>query len=99
MRYFTLENSVQDFAYFAQNVELPFTNGTRAAPPPQTAWIVTGESRRDTSTTLSESHGGGSYPGALAAYVKQTFPDLFYAAYGSSAPVQASSLDRLLVRS
>ncbi|KAJ7841314.1 peptidase S28 [Mycena olivaceomarginata] len=70
MRYFTLENSVQDFAYFAQNVELPFTNGTRAAPPPQTAWIVT----------------GGSYPGALAAYVKQTFPDLFYAAYGSSAP-------------
>ncbi|KAJ7671591.1 serine carboxypeptidase S28-domain-containing protein [Mycena polygramma] len=75
MRYFTLENSVQDFAYFAQNVKLPFTNGTKALPPPETAWIVT----------------GGSYPGALAAYVKQTFPDIFYAAYGSSAPVQAIS--------
>ncbi|KAJ7056562.1 peptidase S28 [Mycena amicta] len=75
MKYFTLENSVKDFAQFALNVELPFTNGTKAMPPPETAWIL----------------NGGSYPGALAAYAKQTFPDLFYASYASSAPVQAIS--------
>ncbi|KAJ7039614.1 peptidase S28 [Mycena alexandri] len=75
MKYFTLENAVQDFAHFAQNVKLPFTNGTRAAPPPITPWIV----------------AGGSYPGALAAYVKKTFPNIFYAAYATSAPVQAIS--------
>ncbi|KAJ7678494.1 serine carboxypeptidase S28-domain-containing protein [Mycena rosella] len=76
MKYFTIENSVQDFAYFAQNVVLPFSNGTNTTmAPPNVPWIVT----------------GGSYPGALAAYVKQTFPDLFYAAYASSAPVQAIS--------
>ncbi|KAJ7454756.1 peptidase S28 [Mycena latifolia] len=75
MRYFTIENSVQDFAYFAKNVKLPFTNGTKTMAPPQVPWIVT----------------GGSYPGALAAYVKTTFPDLFYAAYATSAPVQAIS--------
>ncbi|KAK7032840.1 serine carboxypeptidase S28-domain-containing protein [Favolaschia claudopus] len=74
MRYFTLENSVQDYAYFAKNVQLPFTNGTKALPPPETAWILT----------------GGSYPGLLAAYAKQTFPDLFYVSYGSSAPVEVT---------
>ncbi|KAJ7106499.1 peptidase S28 [Mycena crocata] len=75
MKYFTIENSVQDFAHFAKNVELPFTNETRIMAPPDAPWILT----------------GGSYPGALAAYAKHTFPDLFYAAYASSAPVQAIS--------
>ncbi|KAJ7086092.1 peptidase S28 [Mycena belliarum] len=75
MKYFTLENSVEDFAYFAKNVELPFTDGTRVMAPPQVPWILT----------------GGSYPGALAAYVKKTFPRLFYASYATSAPVQAIS--------
>ncbi|KAJ7510413.1 serine carboxypeptidase S28-domain-containing protein [Mycena galericulata] len=75
MKYFTIQNAVQDFAYFAQNVKLPFTTGTKATPPPNTPWIV----------------AGGSYPGALSAYVKHTFPNLFYAAYATSAPVQAIS--------
>ncbi|KAJ7510412.1 peptidase S28 [Mycena galericulata] len=75
MKYFTIQNAVQDFAYFALNVELPFTTGTKATPPPNTPWIV----------------AGGSYPGVLSAYVKHTFPDLFYAAYATSAPVQAIS--------
>ncbi|KAJ6468409.1 peptidase S28 [Mycena sanguinolenta] len=73
MKYLTLENNVQDYANFAKNVELPFASGAKAVPPPQTPWIL----------------AGGSYPGALAAYVKHTFPDLFYASYGTSGPVQA----------
>ncbi|KAJ7650700.1 peptidase S28 [Roridomyces roridus] len=75
MKYHTLENSIQDFAHFALNVELPFTSGTKALPPPTTPWITI----------------GGSYPGALSAYVKHTFPDLFWASYATSAPVQAIS--------
>ncbi|CAK5268823.1 unnamed protein product [Mycena citricolor] len=73
MKYFTIHNAVQDYAYFAQNVALPWASGAKVTPPPTTAWIL----------------NGGSYPGVLAAYVKQTFPDLFYASYATSAPVQA----------
>ncbi|KAF7375194.1 hypothetical protein MSAN_00406000 [Mycena sanguinolenta] len=73
MKYLTLENNVQDYANFAKNVKLPFASGAKAIPPPQTPWIL----------------AGGSYPGALAGYVKHTFPDLFYASYGTSGPVQA----------
>ncbi|KAJ6630993.1 serine carboxypeptidase S28-domain-containing protein [Mycena sp. CBHHK59/15] len=72
MKYFTIENAVADFAYFAQNVELPFAAGAKTMAPPTTPWIV----------------AGGSYPGALAAYVKHTYPNLFFAAYATSAPVQ-----------
>ncbi|KAF8207136.1 serine carboxypeptidase S28-domain-containing protein [Mycena galopus ATCC 62051] len=50
-------------------------SGAKATPPPHTAWIL----------------AGGSYPGALAGYVKHTFPNLFYASYGTSGPVQAIS--------
>ncbi|KAJ6548488.1 serine carboxypeptidase S28-domain-containing protein [Mycena capillaripes] len=70
MKYLTIENNVQDYAYFAQNVQLPWASGAKAVPPPQTPWIL----------------AGGSYPGALAGYVKHTFPDLFYASYGTSGP-------------
>ncbi|KAF7344257.1 hypothetical protein MVEN_01717000 [Mycena venus] len=70
MKYLTIENNVQDYAYFAQNVQLPWASGAKSVPPPQTPWIL----------------AGGSYPGALAGYVKHTFPDLFYASYGTSGP-------------
>jgi pimeloyl-ACP methyl ester carboxylesterase len=32
---------------------------------------------------------GGSYPGALSAWARQTYPDIIYAAVASSGPVQA----------
>jgi pimeloyl-ACP methyl ester carboxylesterase len=33
---------------------------------------------------------GGSYPGALSAWARLKYPDLFYAAVASSAPIQAT---------
>jgi hypothetical protein len=32
---------------------------------------------------------GGSYAGALSAWLREKYPDNFYAAYASSAPIQA----------
>ncbi|KAJ6629295.1 hypothetical protein B0H10DRAFT_1986494 [Mycena sp. CBHHK59/15] len=72
MKYFTIENAVADFAYFTQNVELPFTAGAKTMALPTMPWIV----------------ASGSYPGALAAYVKHTYPNLFFAGYATSAPIQ-----------
>ncbi|ORX54934.1 peptidase S28 [Hesseltinella vesiculosa] len=44
----------------------------RALPPPEAQWIVY----------------GGSYSGNLAAWMRQKYPDLVFAAVASSAPVQ-----------
>lgn len=44
-----------------------------AVSPKQTPWIVM----------------GGSYPGMRAAMLRELYPDTFYAAYASSAPIQA----------
>ncbi|KAJ6551701.1 serine carboxypeptidase S28-domain-containing protein [Mycena capillaripes] len=64
-----------------------FTVENAAAPPPQTPWILTGQALLYIYPhNFEPSFEGGSYLGALAAYVKKAFPDVFFAAYASSAP-------------
>ncbi|KAI0764283.1 peptidase S28 [Trametes elegans] len=72
LRVHTVEQAVEDLAYFAQNVQLPMPGGDQLAPG-KAPWILT----------------GGSYGGALTSYTMSKKPDVFYAAYASSAVVEA----------
>lgn len=40
LQYHTLDNAIQDLIYFAENVDLPFTNGTSA--PDVAPWVLVG---------------------------------------------------------
>ena len=50
-----------------------FKWGDAAVSPQKTPWVVV----------------GGSYPGMRAAFLRKLYPETIYAAYASSAPVQA----------
>lgn len=70
--YLTLENSIKDTTYFANNVELPFDpNGTSLAS--NAPWVM----------------AGGSYSGALTAWVESVDPGTYWAYYATSAVVEA----------
>ncbi|KAG8929884.1 hypothetical protein FRC02_004917 [Tulasnella sp. 418] len=77
LKYLTLENSMEDIKYFVGNVKLPFapSKGVTSTTPDTTPWVQM----------------GCSYPGLLAAYIQQKWPDLFAASWSSSAPVQSDS--------
>lgn len=72
LTYLTLENSIKDTTYFANNVQLPFdTNGSSNAQ--NAPWVM----------------AGGSYSGALTAWVASVDPGTYWAYYATSAVVQA----------
>lgn len=75
LQYLTLENSIADLTNFANTVKLPFV------PP----WV--GSNAKDVPWILI----GGSYSGALTAWVESVSPGTFWAYLASSAVVEAIS--------
>ncbi|GAB1739785.1 hypothetical protein NU219Hw_g4722t1 [Hortaea werneckii] len=73
MSYLTLENSIHDMTYFANNVKLPFTKHHSNAD--DVPWVFM----------------GGSYSGALSAWIESVDPGTIWAYQASSAVVQTIS--------
>ncbi|KAH7916581.1 peptidase S28 [Hygrophoropsis aurantiaca] len=68
----TVEQAVEDLAYFAKTVNLPMPGGDQVKPN-QVPWVLAAR----------------SYAGALVSWTRLKHPDVFYAAYASSAVVEA----------
>ena len=74
MKYLTFENSMKDVTYFAREVQLPFaTHENASSNAKDVPWIGI----------------GGSYFGALLAWIANLDPGTIWAYYASSASVQA----------
>lgn len=75
-QFHTVEQALEDVIYFAQRFSFPHPDSHTASYRPHpsgTPWIVI----------------GGSYPGIRAAYLRIRNPETIYAAWASSAPVEA----------
>ncbi|RXW19276.1 hypothetical protein EST38_g6579 [Candolleomyces aberdarensis] len=73
LRFHTISQALEDFVYFALNVKLAMPGGDgEGIRPDRSPWIFV----------------GGSYSGALAAFIMEQYPGIFWAAYASSAAVQ-----------
>ncbi|RXW19278.1 hypothetical protein EST38_g6575 [Candolleomyces aberdarensis] len=73
LRFHTISQALEDFVYFALNVKLAMPGGDgEGIRPHRSPWIFV----------------GGSYSGALAAFIMEQYPGIFWAAYASSAAVQ-----------
>jgi hypothetical protein len=75
-QFHTVEQALQDVVYFAENFSFshPEDHITSFRPhPSNNAWIFI----------------GGSYPGVRAAYIRIRNPEIIYASWASSAPVEA----------
>ncbi|KAJ2930761.1 hypothetical protein H1R20_g6344, partial [Candolleomyces eurysporus] len=73
LRFHTISQALQDFVYFARNVKLAMPGGDgEGIRPHRSPWIFV----------------GGSYAGALAAFIMEQHPGVFWAAYSSAGVVQ-----------
>ena len=77
-KYLTTDQALEDFAVFAKGFTLPSTSRIKpkspdALGPQKTPWIVI----------------GASYPGVRAALLRVRNPEIVFASWSSSAPVQA----------
>ncbi len=74
LRFLTLANAIADMTNFARTVNLPFAQSSNASSnAPHAPWVLS----------------GGSYSGALAAWVEAVDPGTFWAYHASSAVVEA----------
>ncbi|PTU22462.1 hypothetical protein P175DRAFT_0401593, partial [Aspergillus ochraceoroseus IBT 24754] len=79
--YLTVEQALEDVVYFANNFnqttlgENRVLNSTTNLGPYQTPWIFV----------------GGSYPGARAVWIRLTHPEIIYASWASSGPMETRS--------
>ncbi|KAI8324022.1 peptidase S28, partial [Martensiomyces pterosporus] len=73
MKYLTVENALEDIAYFIRNSATFVQSAIGVTITPQSKWVAT----------------GGSYSANLAVWARLEYPDLIHAAYASSAPVLA----------
>lgn len=77
-QYHTIEQAIEDLAYFANNFnstqlgQNTVVTSSANLDPYHTPWIIM----------------GGSYPGMRSAWARERHPEVFYAAWASSAPVQ-----------
>lgn len=77
-QYLTTEQALEDFAVFAKGFTLPSGSQIKlqsadALQPQNTPWVVI----------------GASYPGVRAALLRVRNPDVVFASWASSAPIQA----------
>ncbi|RXW23935.1 hypothetical protein EST38_g1914 [Candolleomyces aberdarensis] len=73
LKFHTISQALQDFVYFARNVKLAMPGGDgEGIRPHRSPWIFV----------------GGSYAGALAAFIVEQHPGVFWAAYSSAGVVQ-----------
>ncbi|KAJ1897893.1 hypothetical protein LPJ81_004445 [Coemansia sp. IMI 209127] len=75
MRYLTLENALEDIAYFIRNSRGFISDSTGISISAESKWIAV----------------GGSYSANIAVWMRMLYPDLVFAAYASSAPLLAST--------
>ncbi|KAG8976892.1 hypothetical protein FRC05_002829 [Tulasnella sp. 425] len=73
LTFLTVNQAIEDYKYFVENVDLPWASGGLQSTPSVTPWV----------------NIGCSYPGLLVAFTQEKYPDLFAAGYASSAPVNA----------
>ncbi|KAJ2780361.1 hypothetical protein H4R18_003493 [Coemansia javaensis] len=73
MRYLTVNNSLEDIAYFIRNGQAFVKGAVGTEIAAGAKWVVV----------------GGSYSATLATWARKMYPDLVHAAYASSAPVLA----------
>ena len=74
-QYLTTEQALEDVVYFAEHFKpAGLESHWQALAPGETPWIFV----------------GGSYPGARAAFIRIRNPDVIYASWSSSGPVQAT---------
>ncbi|KIO21848.1 hypothetical protein M407DRAFT_28560 [Tulasnella calospora MUT 4182] len=74
LKLLTVEQAIEDYKYFVENVKLPWTNNkSYSSDPHSTPWVSI----------------GCSYPGLLVALIQQQYPNLLAAGYSSSAPIKA----------
>ncbi|KAH6962234.1 serine carboxypeptidase S28-domain-containing protein [Ilyonectria sp. MPI-CAGE-AT-0026] len=80
-QYLTADQAIEDVAYFANNFNKTklslnkVVKSTEKLDPYHTPWIFM----------------GGSYPGMRAAWARLMHPEIFYAAWSSSAPVETQA--------
>jgi hypothetical protein len=77
LKYLTVDQALEDFVVFAKGFTLPSSSRIRlksadALRPQNTPWVVI----------------GASYPGVRAAYLRVRNPEVVFASWASSAPVQ-----------
>jgi hypothetical protein len=72
LQYLTLENSILDMTHFANTVDVPWATREDPSGPDVVPWVLM----------------GGSYPGALAAWVESVAPGTYWAYLASSAVVE-----------
>jgi hypothetical protein len=72
-RFLNTEQSLADVDRFARQFSLRNRGINATLTPDKTPWVFV----------------GGSYPGMRAAFMRDKYPDTIFAAYASSAPVQA----------
>lgn len=78
-QYLTVEQAMEDVAYFANRFNTTkldqndLVQSTEGLDPYNTPWIFI----------------GGSYPGNRAAWARMMYPEIFYASWSSSAPLQS----------
>lgn len=74
-QYLTTEQALEDVVYFAEHFKpTGLESHWQKLAPGETPWIFI----------------GGSYPGARAAFIRIRNPDVIYASWASSGPVQAT---------
>ncbi|KAJ1889239.1 hypothetical protein LPJ66_008143 [Kickxella alabastrina] len=73
MLYLTIENSLEDIAHFVRNAPKFVKDTIGVTISPQSKWVAT----------------GGSYSANIAVWLREKYPELFHAAYASSAPILA----------
>ncbi|KAJ2160519.1 hypothetical protein GGF46_002219 [Coemansia sp. RSA 552] len=75
MKYLTVDNSLEDVAYFIRNAR-PFVRDAIGVDiPPSSKWVAV----------------GGSYSATLSVWARKRYPELIHAAYASSAPILVES--------
>ncbi|KAJ5766315.1 Peptidase S28 [Penicillium nucicola] len=84
LQYLTLENSIADLVYFANNVDLPFDTN-HSSNPQNAPWVLSGGSYSGALTAWTESVS----PGTFWAYHSTSAPvEAIYDYWGYFTPVQ-----------
>ncbi|KAF8435208.1 serine carboxypeptidase S28-domain-containing protein [Terfezia claveryi] len=89
LRWLTTEQALEDFAVFANNFKWKVGGG--GATYNNTVGGLVGKVVDLNPKRTPWVHVGGSYPGVRAAMLRDRYPETVFAAYASSAPVQAST--------
>ncbi|KAF8424482.1 serine carboxypeptidase S28-domain-containing protein [Tirmania nivea] len=89
LRWLTTEQALKDFVVFANKFKWKVRGG--GATYNKTVSSLVGKVVDLNPKRTPWVHVGGSYPGVRAAMLRDRYPETVFAAYASSAPIQAST--------